>query len=80
VGQIAARRTGLSQQDAQQRVADTYARIQARFREAEISVREAADQARKASAYSAIWLFVSLLSGAFVASLAAMFGGRQRDA
>lgn len=28
----------------------------------------------------ALWLFVSLLVGAFVASLAATFGGRRRDA
>ena len=38
-----------------------------------------ADKARKASAYAALWIFVSLLAGAFVASLAATFGGRQRD-
>jgi hypothetical protein len=41
--------------------------------------RDAADQARKASAYAALWLFISLLTGAFVASLAATFGGRRRD-
>ena len=80
VSQIVARRTGLSQQDAQKRVADTYARAQAKFHDAEMTARDAADKARKASAYSAIWLFVSLLSGAFVASLAATFGGRRRDA
>lgn len=80
VSQIVARRTGLSQQDAQKRVADTYARAQAKFRDAEMTARDAADKARKASAYGAIWLFVSLLSGAFVASLAATFGGRRRDA
>jgi hypothetical protein len=45
-----------------------------------VAAREAADKARKASAYSAMWLFVSLLIGAFVASLAATFGGRRRDA
>lgn len=80
VSQIVAQRTGLSQQDAQKRVADVYARAQARFRETEVAAREAADKARKASAYSALWLFVSLLIGAFVASLAATFGGRRRDA
>lgn len=80
VGQIVARHTGLSQPDAEKRVADIHARAQAKFREAEVAARDAADQARKASAYSALWLFVSLLSGAFVASLAATFGGRRRDA
>lgn len=80
VGQIVAQRTGMSQQEAEARVADVHARAQARARETEAAAREAADKARKASAYSAIWLFVSLLIGAFVASLAATFGGRRRDA
>ena len=80
VGQLVAQRTGLSQQNAEQRVSDVYARAQAKMRSAEVAARDAADKARKASAYSALWLFVSLLSGAFVASLAATFGGRRRDA
>ena len=80
VGQLVAQRTGLSQQDAQKRVTDTYARAQAQAREAETDARAAADAARKASATGALWLFVSLLIGAFFASLAATFGGRQRDA
>ncbi len=80
VAQLVAQRTGLSQQDAEKRVTDVYARVQARARDAEVAAREAADKARKASAYSALWLFISLLVGAFVASLAATFGGRGRDA
>ncbi|KGK43385.1 hypothetical protein LH51_00240 [Nitrincola sp. A-D6] len=40
----------------------------------------ATDDARKASAYGALWMFVTLLVGAFAASLMAVFGGRQRDA
>jgi hypothetical protein len=80
VGQIVAGRTGLSQADAEKRVADVYAKAQAKVRDAEVAAREAADKARKASAYSALWLFVSLLIGAFVASLAATFGGQRRDA
>ena len=80
VAQIVAQRTGLSQQDAEKRVADVYAKAQAKLRAAEVAARDAADKARKASAYSALWLFVSLLIGAFVASLAATFGGRRRDA
>ena len=79
VGQVVAQRTGLSQADAEQRVNATYARLQTKLRDAETSAREAADKARKASAYAALWLFASLLIGAFVASLAATFGGRQRD-
>jgi hypothetical protein len=80
VGQLVAQRTGLSQQEAERRVTDTYERAQTRLREAETAAREAADQARSASAKSALWLFISLLAGAFVASLSATFGGRRRDA
>jgi hypothetical protein len=79
VGQLVARRTGLTQQEAEKRVSETYARVQTKLRDAETAARDAADQARKASAYAALWLFVSLLTGAFVASLAATFGGRRRD-
>ena len=80
VGQIVAQRTGLSQQDAEKRVNEVYARAQMTLRSAEVAARDAADKARKASAYGALWLFVSLLIGAFVASLAATYGGRRRDA
>lgn len=80
VGQIVAQRTGLSQPEAERRVSEVYARAQARVDDAERAARDMADTARKASAYSALWLFVSLLVGAFFASLAATFGGRRRDA
>jgi len=80
VGQIVARRTGLSQQEAEKRVAVVYTKVQARLHDAEAAARDTADKGRKASAYGALWLFVSLLVGAFVASLAATFGGRRRDA
>jgi len=46
----------------------------------EAAAKQAADKARKASAYTSLWLFLSLLIGAFVASLAATYGGRLRDA
>ncbi len=80
VGQLVTQRTGLSQPEAEKRVTDTYARAQASLRDAQTALVQAADTARKASAYAALWLFISLLSGAFVASLAATVGGRQRDA
>jgi len=79
VGQIVSLRTGLTQQDAEKRVSDTYARVQTKLRDAETAAKEAADKGRKASAYAALWLFISLLIGAFVASFAATVGGRQRD-
>jgi hypothetical protein len=79
VAQLVAQRTGLSQAEAEQRVSATYARAQTRLNDAERATRDAADQARKVSAYGALWLFVSLLVGAFVASWAATLGGQQRD-
>ncbi|MFN9470311.1 hypothetical protein [Acidovorax sp.] len=78
VGQVVTQRTGISQQDAEKRVADTFTKAQAKLTEAKAKATEAADTARKASAYGALWLFVSLLVGAFVASFAATFGGRHR--
>jgi hypothetical protein len=79
VGQVVSLRTGLTQAEAEKRVVDTYSRVQDKRRDAEIAEKEATDKARKASAYVALWLFISLLIGAFVASLAATVGGRQRD-
>ncbi|PKO31273.1 MAG: hypothetical protein CVU34_17590 [Betaproteobacteria bacterium HGW-Betaproteobacteria-7] len=80
VGQLVAQRTGMSQQEAEKRVTDVYTRAQTQLTTAEAAVKDAADNARQASAYAALWIFVSLLIGAFVASLAATYGGRQRDA
>ena len=79
VGQLVAKQTGMSQQEAEKRVTATYQRLQTGLAKAEQTARETADEARKASAYSALWIFVSLLIGAFVASLSATWGGRQRD-
>ena len=79
VAQVVAQRTGIPQQEAEKRVTDTYTKAQAKLAEAKAKATEAADTARKASAYGALWLFVSLLVGAFVASFAATFGGRHRD-
>ena len=79
VGQLVAQRTGLTQQDAEKRVTDTYMRMQTKMRDAETAAKDVADKARKASAYAALWLFISLLIGAFVASLSATYGGRRRD-
>jgi hypothetical protein len=80
VGQLVMQRTGLSRPEAEKRVTDTYARAQGRLHDAQVLMAQSADAARKASAYASLWLFISLLGGAFVASLAATAGGRQRDA
>ncbi len=80
VGQMVAQRTGVSQADAEKRVSDAYAKAQAQLRDAQTAAKQAADTARKTSAYAALWLFISLLIGAFCASYAATMGGRMRDA
>lgn len=79
LAQMVAQRTGLSQAEAEKRVSTSYAQAQSRLNEVEIAAREATDQARKVSAYAALWLFGTLLIGAFAASWAATLGGWQRD-
>jgi hypothetical protein len=74
-----AKRTGLTLPDADKRVTEIFNKTDAEIVSAEQRAKELADEARKTGAYSALWLFVALLSGAFVASLSATFGGRQRD-
>lgn len=68
VTKVVAARTGLSQADADKRVADVVTQIKADT-----------DAARKATAQLAFWLTASLLLGAFCASLAATEGGGLRD-
>ena len=79
VGKLVSQQTGLSQQNAEKRVIDTYTRVQAKLRDTEAAAKDFADKTRKASAYAALWLFISLLIGAFVASFAATYGGQLRD-
>jgi len=75
VAQLIAARTGLSQADADKRVDDVIAQAKA----AADKAKQLADQARKAAATLAIFSFLSLLIGAFIASAAAALGGRERD-
>lgn len=78
-GQLVAQATGIDQRAAEQRVTDAFTTLRQKLEDAETATRAAADKAREASAYTSLWLFISLLSGAFIASLMAVFGGRQRD-
>jgi hypothetical protein len=73
--QLVSGRTGLAPADAQARVQDVLNQEQAAMTKA----RQVADAARKASAMAAIYTFVSLLIGAFIASVAGAIGGRLRD-
>jgi hypothetical protein len=66
---LIAARTGISQSEAELRVNQTIAQA-----------KEAADRARRAAAKFSLWIAVSLLAGAFSASLAAAEGGKLRNA
>jgi hypothetical protein len=68
LAQVVAARSGLSANDAEQRVTLVFGEAQ-----------DAADRARKALGHLSLWLFVALLSGAFCASYAGTIGGKQRD-
>ena len=72
---LVAARAGIPETDAQKRVDD----VIATEKEAEIKAREAADVARKATAATSIFMGLSMLIGAFIASAAAALGGRLRD-
>jgi len=80
ISQLVSSHTGLTQQEAEKRVNNIYSNMQTKKQNAEIAAKDAADKARKASIYATLWLFVSLLMGAFSASLAATWGGCCRDA
>jgi hypothetical protein len=79
VGSLIAQHTGLSQQDAEKRIDDVIGQAKAAMDDAANKARQAADDARKAGAALALWTFVSMMIGAFVASYAATVGGRHRD-
>ena len=76
---IVAADTGLSPADATTRVNDTFNKAKAADDNAVNTAKQAADAARKAAAHAALWMFVSLMIGAFIASFAATAGGRRRD-
>lgn len=79
VAQIISQSTGINQQEAEQRVKTTYDKAQAKLKETKVKAQQLADAARKTTSYLLLWTFISLLIGAFAASLCATFGGRQRD-
>ncbi len=72
LAQIVSAQTGLSQNDAQQRV-------DAIVNTAKQDATQAADTARKAAAYLSFWTFMSLLFGAVCATMGGMLGGDLRD-
>ncbi|WP_245598198.1 flagellar export protein FliJ [Ottowia thiooxydans] len=87
LAQLVSQTTGISPEEAQVRVQKTFSQLKSQLdaakqtaKEAEEKAKQAAEQARKATAYSMLWMFVVLLMGAFVGSVSATLGGRQRDA
>ena len=74
VEQVSAR-TGMSQAYAQTRVDSFVASVN----EAQAKLKADADAAKKAAAQASIYLALSMLIGAFVASVSAALGGRIRD-
>jgi hypothetical protein len=72
LAQIVAARTGISQEDAQNRVNSV-------LDQAKEDATQATDAARKAAAYVSFWTFMSLLFGAVCATLGGVLGGDLRD-
>lgn len=87
LAQLMAQQAGIPVEEAQKKVRNTFNTVQQQMKQAEQKAeqarqeaKQAAEEARKATAHSMLWLFVALLLGAFVGSLCATWGGRQRDA
>lgn len=72
---LVASRTGLTPEEASARVEAILQRIE----QMKVEAKQAADEARKSTATIAMLGALSLLIGAFIASVAAAIGGRQRD-
>jgi hypothetical protein len=72
---LVAARTGVTPEEAQKRVDAFIQSVQDSANKA----KAAADEARKAAATAALYTALALLIGAFIASVAAVIGGRLRD-
>jgi putative Mn2+ efflux pump MntP len=75
LAELVAARTGLSPADARARVDEFIAGVQ----DAAAKVKAEADAVRKTAAKAAIFTALSMLVGAFIASVSAALGGRLRD-
>ncbi len=75
LAELVAARAGVSQAEAQKRVDEFVSAV----KDAAIKAKAEADAARKAAAEAAIYTALSMLVGAFIASVAAALGGRLRD-
>jgi len=75
LARMVAESTGLPPQEAEARVAQVITDMQT----AKTEAQEAADTARKAGALLSMFAALSMVVGAFIASVAAALGGRHRD-
>lgn len=75
LAQLVSNRTGISQADAQKRVDTAIEQAKA----AGVKAKQAADAARKAAAQLSIFTALSMVIGAFIACVAAAYGGSLRD-
>ncbi len=75
LAQLIAARTGIPAADAEKRVNDMIASVEA----AKTKAQEAADAARKAATTTMLLGFIALLVGAFIAAVAAALAGKLRD-
>ena len=72
LAQLVARSTGLSENEAANRVTDVE-------KQATDAAKQAADKAAKAGAFLSFWTFMSLLFGGAAATLGGIFGGELND-
>jgi hypothetical protein len=75
LAQLVAAHTGLNTAEADQRVAQVLTQEE----NDQNRLRERADAARKAAASFGLWIFLSMLMGAFIASTAAALAGKHQD-
>jgi hypothetical protein len=75
LAQLVSEKTGLAPADASARVTDVLNREHADV----VKAKQVADASRKAVSGAAIYTFIALLIGAFIASVAGAIGGRLRD-
>ncbi len=75
LAQVVSARTGLNNADASARV-DTVIK---ELNDTKEKAKQEAEEARKAAMHASVYIFLSMLIGAFIASAAVAVGGRHRD-
>ncbi len=73
---LVAKSSGISEQEASQRIDQAEAQVKQAMVEAEQKAREIADAAARATAMGAFWAFAALLFGAVMAAIGAIIGTR----